>query len=577
MLFLGSLAVFESERVAYDGGRKGGHGGNSARPAVILKNRFEYFRMHSDIYKNGGNLKGPASRFPLQNGIFYLCPANGGVAKSGLLKGLSMKYFVYTRKSTDSEERQVLSIEAQLAELKEFAAKEKLEIAASFTESKTAKEPGRTVFGEMLDGIEKGEAQGILAWHPDRLARNSVDGGRVVYFLDTGKLKSLKFPTFWFENTPQGKFMLSIAFGQSKYYIDNLSENIKRGYRQKLRKGIWPSFAPIGYLNNSRTKGIEIDPERGPLVKRAFELYATGDYTIKGLARFLKEAGLRSYRGNVLTVSCVQRMLQNHIYYGVFYFNGELHDGIHEPIISKKIFDTVQQVMANKGKKKRDRRHEFAFSGLMRCGGCGCLITAERQKGHTYYRCTKKRGICGEKYLREETLVEQMKEVIKKVSIPDDWADNMLAEIDREGEQAALETKAQIQTLQGHKTAIEERMERLLDLYIEGRGIEPEEYQAKKQRLLNEKIEIQQKIRDFEQSGNNRLEPMREMILSSSQAKILLSQGDNQEIRAFLKNIGSNFILKDRRFHFEGEIGWRVLLNSPRFCKWRRERDSNPR
>lgn len=179
-----------------------------------------------------------------------------------------MKYFVYARKSTDSEEKQVLSIEAQLAELKEFAAKEKLEIASSLCESKTAKEPGRTVFGEMLERIEKGEAQGILAWHPDRLARNSVDGGRIIYLLDTGKLKTLKFPTFWFENTPQGKFMLSIAFGQSKYYIDNLSENIKRGYRQKLRKGIWPSFAPIGYLNNSRTKCIDIDSERGPLVRK---------------------------------------------------------------------------------------------------------------------------------------------------------------------------------------------------------------------------------------------------------------------------------------------------------------------
>ena len=167
-----------------------------------------------------------------------------------------MKYFIYARKSTDSEERQVLSIEAQLAELKEFAAKEKLEIVASLCEAKTAKEPGRTVFGEMLDRIEKGAAQGILAWHPDRLARNSIDGGRIIYLLDTGKLKDLKFPTFWFDNTPQGKFMLNIAFGQSKYYIDNLSENIKRGHRAKLRKGIWPSFAPLGYLNNNKTKGI---------------------------------------------------------------------------------------------------------------------------------------------------------------------------------------------------------------------------------------------------------------------------------------------------------------------------------
>ena len=138
-----------------------------------------------------------------------------------------MKYFIYTRKSTDSEERQILSIESQLSELKEFAAKEKLEIVASLSEAKTAKEPGRKVFGEMLDRICAGEAGGILAWHPDRLARNSIDGGKIIYLLDTGKIKDLKFPTFWFDSTPQGKFMLSIAFGQSRKNTLNLSPKAK--------------------------------------------------------------------------------------------------------------------------------------------------------------------------------------------------------------------------------------------------------------------------------------------------------------------------------------------------------------
>jgi len=165
-----------------------------------------------------------------------------------------MKYFIYCRKSIDSEERQVLSIEAQIAELKEFASKERLEIAETLCESQTAKEPGRPVFNKMLERVSAGEADGILAWHPDRLARNSMDGGKIIYLLDKGQIKDLKFPTFWFDSTPQGKFMLSIAFGQSKYYIDNLSENIKRGHRQKLRKGIWPGFAPVGYLNNHKTK-----------------------------------------------------------------------------------------------------------------------------------------------------------------------------------------------------------------------------------------------------------------------------------------------------------------------------------
>jgi DNA invertase Pin-like site-specific DNA recombinase len=483
-----------------------------------------------------------------------------------------MKYFIYTRKSTDSEERQILSIESQLAELREFAAKEKLEIVASLCEAQTAKEPGRKIFGEMLDRIEKGEAGGILAWHPDRLARNSIDGGKIIYLLDTGKIKDLKFPTFWFDLTPQGKFMMNIAFGQSKYYIDNLSENIKRGHRQKLRKGIWPGFAPLGYLNNHKTKAIDTDKEKSPVIRKCFELYSTGEYTLKSIKQFLADTKIDSHKGNVLSCSCVQRMLKNPFYYGVFKFNGEIYQGSHEPIISKKLFDSVQQVMNNRGKKKRKRKHEFAFSGLMRCGNCGCLITAETQKGHNYYRCTKKKQKCEEKYLREENLVEQMKGIIQKVSLPDDWVNNMLAEIDKEKEQAREETKVFVQNLQEEKSEVEQKMDKLLDLFIDGKGITPEEYQTKKQKMLNEKLDIEQKIKDFEQMGNNWLEPMRKMIFEAKQAKILLSQGDNQQILTFLKNVGSNFILKDKKFNFCFKIGWRArVAGEPNasFSNWR--------
>jgi len=217
-----------------------------------------------------------------------------------------MKYFIYTRKSTDSEERQILSIESQLSELKEFAAKEKLEIVASLCEAQTAKEPGRKIFGEMLDRICAGEASGILAWHPDRLAKNSIDGGKIIYLLDTGKILDLKFPTFWFDSTPQGKFMLSIAFGQSKYYIDNLSENIKRGHRQKLKNGLWPQMAPLGYLNNKETKQIYLDEGKASLIKKTFEAYASGNHTLKNLQKIINGLGLRGRRDGLLSVSNFQ-------------------------------------------------------------------------------------------------------------------------------------------------------------------------------------------------------------------------------------------------------------------------------
>ncbi len=487
-----------------------------------------------------------------------------------------MRYFVYARKSTDSEDRQVMSIEAQLTELREFAVREKLEIAASFTEAKTAKEPGRTVFGEMLSRIEAGEADGILAWHADRLARNSIDGGRIIYSLDTGKIKDLKFPTLWFENTPQGKFMLSIAFGQSKYYVDNLSENIKRGHRQKLRKGIRPNIAPLGYLNNPKTRGIDVDTEKAGAVRKAFEMYARGENTLKQVEQFFADAQI-SYKGKHLSVSSVQRILRNPFYYGVFYFSGEMYEGSYEPIISKKLFDSVQQVMANRGKKQRKRKHAFAFSGLMTCGACGCRITAEKQKGHNYYRCTKKKQTCEEKYIREEELAEQMTKVIQKVSLPEEDVKQMTAWIDGEKAEAQEKTQTLVQNLSTDKKVVEAKMEKLLDLLIEGRGIDPDEYQHKKQKLLNEKLEIQQKVKDFEREGNNWLEPMRQMLFLVSQAKILLSQNSPAEISTFLKNIGSNFILKGKKFSFSAKIGWRALINSAPNTALRRGWDLNPR
>ncbi len=126
----------------------------------------------------------------------------------------TQKYYIYARKSTDVEDMQVQSIEGQLGELRMFAKRENLEVIEELVEKKSAKIPGRPIFNKMLDDIENGKANGILSWHPDRLARNSIDGGKIIYFVDTGKISALKFNTFWFEPTPQGKFMLSIPFYQ---------------------------------------------------------------------------------------------------------------------------------------------------------------------------------------------------------------------------------------------------------------------------------------------------------------------------------------------------------------------------
>ena len=210
------------------------------------------------------------------------------------------KYFIYARKSTEDEERQQLSIPAQIDELRQFAKKEKLKVIDTFIESKTAKKPGRKLFNQMLEKIELGVADSIISWHPDRLARNAVDSGQILHLLDTNKLVDLKFPTLQFQNNAQGLFMLSISFGQSKYFIDNLSENTKRGLRQKIRQGGYPTQAPLGYLNDRLNKTVIVDKKKAPIIKQAFNHYSTGKYSLEAISNFFAKQGILSRHGNHL-------------------------------------------------------------------------------------------------------------------------------------------------------------------------------------------------------------------------------------------------------------------------------------
>jgi len=452
-----------------------------------------------------------------------------------------MKFFIYARKSTDDEERQILSIQAQLDELRELAGKESLTVSREYIEAQTAKEPGRPVFNEMMKALEKGEAQAILAWHPDRLARNSIDGGRVIYDLDTGKLATLKFPTHWFENTPQGKFMLQIAFGQSKYYVDNLSENIKRGIRKKLRDGIYPNKPPIGYLNDPKTRAILIDPERGPLVQKMFETYATGQYTASAIKEQVTAWGLKTFNDLPLPLSKVLWTLDQIFYIGLFRFNGEVYEGKHPALISRDLFERVQRIRKNKGRGRYVKHNRFPFRGLVTCHVCGCSITSDTQKGHAYYRCGKRRGPCGLKTIREEALAQLLRASIRLGSISDAWADKMLAEVERwtladTVKQAELVTRQKIELAR-----ITARLDRLLEVFIDG-TIGKDDFTGHKEKLTHEKAALAQSITDFEVKGVSRFKPLVNFITASKQAKYDAQTEELEELRNWHKKVGSNLI-----------------------------------
>jgi site-specific DNA recombinase len=467
------------------------------------------------------------------------------------------KFFIYTRKSTDTEDRQVRSISDQLAELKELALKEQIEVVDIFVEKQTAKSPGRPVFNEMLLRIEQNEASGILAWHPDRLARNSVDGGKIIYLLDTGKIAELKFPTFWCDTTPQGKFMLSIAFSQSKYYVDNLSENIKRGHRNKVKEGIWPQMSPIGYVNE-KGKGIVPHPELSILVKKTFEAYATGNFTLRQLHDKFNALGLSRKNGKVLSVSNYQQILRNPIFTGLMRYGGEIYEGKHEPIISKKLFDTVQEVMMRKSKPHSKGLKPFLYRGFFRCGECGCFITTEQQKGHNYLRCTKRKNPCNQKYVREEIITSQIQKEIKKVSLPLDWANLMIEENRKDQSSEIQSSEIFSQKTKDEISLLDSKIEKLMNAYLEN-ALSLEEYRESKNKLVSSKQLLKEKLSAFEQKANNRFELTEKFLKYNME---LANDRTNEENTHLFKKVGSNFQIKDRTVLFEPRGAWKTLLDS---------------
>ena len=461
------------------------------------------------------------------------------------------KYFLYARKSTESEDRQVMSIEQQIAEVKEYAKKEGLIIVSEFTESMTAKKPGRIVFNDMLARLEKREADGILAWNPDRLARNSIDGGRIIYLVDTGIIKSLKFPTFRFDNNAYGKFILSIAFGQSKYYTDSLSENIKRGIRHKLRKGIWPQWAPLGYLNDHKTKTIVLDKEKAPLIKEGFELYATGNYSLNTLKNILFEKGLIGKKDKLLGVSNIQYFLKNPVYYGVIRYAGEIYEGSHPPIITKRIFDKVQTVLKQRHRATRKKKYNFPFRGFIQCGECGGMITAEIQKKrYIYYHCTKRKGKCSQPYnTTEENIYQQLSLGLSAIWLNDKTTNKILTDLEKYRTDESKTISSLSEKFEKTLTDISQRLDRLLEGYISGL-IDPTEYQKKKAPLIEEKIEIKQKLDSLKNESNSWFELAKDIVLTCNSVEKIIKERNYANLVKICRKTGSNFVLRDNTLSF---------------------------
>lgn len=345
----------------------------------------------------------------------------------------TLKYCLYARKSTEGDEKQALSIDSQIKEMKQIAEREHLTIVEIRKESHSAKESSaRPVFEEIVKDIDGGIFNGIITWAPDRLSRNAGDLGKLVDRMDQKKLIQIKTFGQTFTDSPSDKFLLMILCSQAKLENDNKSINVKRGMRTRCEMGLWPAQPPTGYRKvNDRTAKceVEIDPERAGVIKQIFEKITYDKWSVSRVYSWLKyDLDFRTHRGFHLSIGNVFKILDNTFYYGKFEFpkgTGIWYDGKHESIISKELFDETRRSIKSQVIKSQGK--EFAFTRLMKCGSCGSGITADEkfkkiQNGgvnrYVYYRCTKSRDRkCENPAINETDLVESLLKMIDSLNL----------------------------------------------------------------------------------------------------------------------------------------------------------------
>ena len=491
------------------------------------------------------------------------------------LTPIPMKYFVYCRKSSESEDRQVLSILSQKEELAKLFPD--ATVVETLEESYSAKAPGRPIFQQMLNRIKRGDADGIIAWHPDRLARNAVDGGQIIHLLDTKHLVDMRFATYTFENSSQGKFVLQIMFGYSKYYVDSLSENVKRGNRAKIERGWFPGQAPMGYRNDIETKTIIPDAEHYSIIKRLLDLALTGTYSAKDLClvardewQYLTPKGKRM-GGKPLAMSTIYRLLANPFYAGYFMWNEKIYKGKHQAMISFEDYQRLQKIIDRKD-VKRPSRNDFPYTGFMRCGQCGLRITAEQHTNrfgskYVYYHCTRKRiDKCKQPSVEVGSLEKQFVSFLDGIAIQSDFEEWIF----QEGFKSETLSKVnEADTLASIQRAIDELKQQLAtvtDLRI--RNYVPEDEYLDRRKKIEVDLTIAEERLTKVCKQDSWLEPAGSLISFSKYAVPWLVHGNAEMRRTIIKTAGSNPSLLDKKLSIYKAKPFVAISEKGAFSTW---------
>ena len=382
---------------------------------------------------------------------------------------------IYARVSTVEQEKEGFSLQAQLKMLKKYAEKNGFTVDHEYVESETAKSTGRPEYNSMLKYMKKNrECRVILVEKTDRLTRNYGDylaldlenTGIEVHMVRGNKVLSKN-------SSPTEFFMQDIQVALASFTSKNISAEAKKGMKAKAEEGLYPSVAPLGYMNTVNEQGVKIivpDPVTAPLVTILFEKYSTGSIPLLTLAREMHDLGMRSKRGNKVGVSTIHKMLRNPIYRGKFIWSGREYEGKHTPLVTSALWFKVQDVSEERSVSKPKQRYEFSYTGLIQCSVCGCAITAERRKGkYSYYHCTEFKGKHGDPYIREEKLDMQFSHILKGLNIDEPIAQWIVDTLETNTADTRKTLKESRARLDSQRKRLRKRAEVLYDDRLDGR------------------------------------------------------------------------------------------------------------
>jgi len=477
-------------------------------------------------------------------------------------------YIAYYRKSTDSEDRQVLSLDGQQEAVRGYAQRQNLKIVEEIRESFSAKKPGRPKFSDMIHRAKGGRFSGVIAYKLDRLTRNYADLGALAELIEQGvEIHDTSFGVY--KDDSNSFIMIGVNTAIASAKIKGLSEDTRRGLRQKREMGWFPGYAPTGYVNNRIDKTIDIDPERAPYIRKAYELYDSGQYPLKELAMKLYRDGFRvRTNSDHIPKTTLEQILKNPFYYGCFRNKDVLFEGKHTPLVSKELWDRVQDRLSGKAQRKGGIKHVYTYRGFLTCSECGCSITAEKRKGHIYYRCTKSRGKCGQLYIREEELEVQLAGIFDSISIDRQTSEFIHAKLkelyDRDRAYQAKVTKR----LRIKLTRLKLERRRLFRKMINDRIDDREMYDELREEIDSQIADIGRQMARLSQSTHDWLEQSWNLLELSRQAKKLFFEANIEGKRKLLESVSSDRVLKDRKVHFNYKKPFDILFKGRERTNW---------